>query len=495
MSDKVSGPFRYGGLWLLAALVMSLSVYVLNGGLLYYFDTAGYMIQGLNTLEILNLLPAQAAAGEGGGGGGAQVDTGNTVNGSRSLFYGLIVAGLTSFARLELIMVLGFATIFASVWLLLRVVQRADQVALSPIAVAGASVFVACFGALPFYLAYVMPDILAPVLILVIALLAGYANRMNVWELALALVLGFAAVLSHPSHLAIAGLSIPVVAVIAAFVQRRSFWIAPALIGVLVLGAVAERQVFKSQVTERTGSAVVYNPYITARLIQDGPAYAYLADHCPDAAIATCALYEALQNSDDPMRLTASHIIFEKTEQLGSLRHLDDQAQKAIGDEQYRFFFSVLINRPVHTIGALLGNTLEQASHFGVYQTIPNDNARRNVLESAKIPDDTFIDGRLRRDQGWNNPVYVFQTALYAVSLVVILALLIKPSPVSGRMKAVAAMLVLGILINAFVCGGLSQPAARYGARVIWLLPLMAVILLGVSRAQVLRSGTMGQPQ
>ena len=39
-----------------------------------------------------------------------------------------------------------------------------------------------------------------------------------------------------------------------------------------------------------------------------------------------------------------------------------------------------------------------------------------------------------------------------------------------------AIMVLLGILANALVCGGISQPSTRYGARVIWLLPLMVTI-------------------
>jgi hypothetical protein len=38
-------------------------------------------------------------------------------------------------------------------------------------------------------------------------------------------------------------------------------------------------------------------------------------------------------------------------------------------------------------------------------------------------------------------------------------------------------VLGLGILVNALVCGGISQPATRYGARVIWLLPMLATLL------------------
>lgn len=464
---------------------MGLSVYALNGGLLFYFDTAGYMSQGLTALDSLNLLPPPPVEAQGGGTAASiPSDTGDTVNGSRSLFYGLVLAVLASYARLDLILLLDVLVVFLTVWLLLRVAQRVDRVMVAPVTLTGAALFVACFGALPFYLAYVMPDILAPILILIVALFAGYANRMQVWEIALALILGFAAVLSHPSHLAMAMLSLPLAALIAGLVQRPSFWVAPVLVGLLIAGGMAERVLFRMQVTERTGSEVLYNPYITARLIQDGPGYAYLQDNCPDADQATCTLYEALQNSEDPMRLTATHIIFEETPELGSLRHLDELTQKSIGDAQYQFFLDVLIDRPLHVVGAFLNNTLHQATLFSIHQTIPNDGARRSVLENPEVPSGLFTDGRLRRDQGWYSAVYAVQAALYTLSLIAILVLLVKPSALSARMRALTVMVLLGILVNAFVCGALSQPAARYGARVIWLLPLLAVILWGFARAE-----------
>jgi hypothetical protein len=42
---------------------------------------------------------------------------------------------------------------------------------------------------------------------------------------------------------------------------------------------------------------------------------------------------------------------------------------------------------------------------------------------------------------------------------------------------AFAAAVVGGIAINAFVCGALSTPHDRYQARVIWLVPLVAMLL------------------
>ena len=93
-----------------------------------------------------------------------------------------------------------------------------------------------------------------------------------------------------------------------------------------------------------------------------------------------------------------------------------------------------------------------------------------------------FDHGRLTRDIGWLAPVTTAHHALYILSLLVIVALVLLPHRVPGEIKALAIMVLLGVLANALVCGGISQPATRYGSRVIWLLPLMATILVIFAR-------------
>ena len=83
---------------------------------------------------------------------------------------------------------------------------------------------------------------------------------------------------------------------------------------------------------------------------------------------------------------------------------------------------------------------------------------------------------------------------MVAVLLIVAAVLLFWPNRVPGRIKGFVVMLLLGILANALVCGGISQPASRYGARVIWLLPLGATILvLFFRRARQFANGAGGQ--
>jgi hypothetical protein len=86
-----------------------------------------------------------------------------------------------------------------------------------------------------------------------------------------------------------------------------------------------------------------------------------------------------------------------------------------------------------------------------------------------------FGHGRLTADPDWLAVVNPLQAVLYGVSAILLLAALASQA-VPWEVKLFVAMVVLGILVNAFVCGALSQPATRYGARVIWLLPTTAVL-------------------
>ncbi len=245
----------------------------------------------------------------------------------------------------------------------------------------------------------------------------------------------------------------------------------------MALSGLAERAAFNVAARTVANSDVVYIPFLTARLIEDGPGLEYLQGSCPDAELASCALFEVLSKSDDPMRLTASHIIFETSPDLGSFKFLSPQDQGRVAAEQYAFFFRVLRFDPVGTVGAIIKNTLMQAGLNSVKMTIPDDE----ILSSTRLnyPDTgkSFDLGRLAYGRDWLSVINPVHTVVYVASIVVIFASLMLPDRVPKRLRIFAVMCILGILANAFVSGAVSQPADRYGARVIWLLPFLAMVV------------------
>lgn len=478
--------------WLMLAVLACLSVWLINGRPLFYFDTVAYVSQGHTGLRQLGwsaespLAGRRAALREAGlpAPDIARIEADKTVDGSRSAIYALMAGALARLRLLEGLIVLNVAAVLAAVWLPIRVAHRLWGAGMPMGKAVALPVIAASLGSLPFFIAYLMPDTFAPVLLLVIATLTAFAHHMRPWEIAFAVALGALAIVTHLSHLAIGALMIPASALVSAVVARRQWWLAPAFVALIVGIGFSEQSVLRSAARSVAGAEVVIKPYITARMIQDGPGLAYLDEHCPDASIPTCKLHEALQWSDDPYRITATHIVFETSPRLGSFRLMAPEDQKAVADDQIRFFLAVLADRPLDTMAAFLKNTLIQSRWVAVDLTLPTDSVVNQNRGVTGLLLSDFDHGRLTRDRSWFGPVTVAQEILYALSLLVIAVLLLLPGRVPAPLKALAVTVLLGILANALVCGGISQPSTRYGARVIWLLPLVATMMLIFARRQ-----------
>ena len=87
-----------------------------------------------------------------------------------------------------------------------------------------------------------------------------------------------------------------------------------------------------------------------------------------------------------------------------------------------------------------------------------------------------------RASPSWLAPATALQTGAYMLAFLVIIVLGLLPHRVPGPVRLLALMLLAGILANALICGAVSQPATRYGARVSWLLPFAAVVLAMFSK-------------
>lgn len=479
---RSSWPLR-SVIWAMIAALMTLSVLILNGRPLYYYDTIGYHDQGLVALAQLGLVETPEVADE----GAVKAATANgaptvrTVDGSRSPFYSVLAGLFAQFGVFEGL--IGFNALMLGAVLVLaaRVIARAYP---GRGALVAPAVVVACLGSLPFYVAYLMPDLLAPVMILAMALITGFWRQMTRGEVFMAFALAAVAIVSHLSHFAIGGLLVLGAALVSLVWSRSRWWVAPLIVLAVVAVAWGQQKAFRVIAHKAAHSEVVIKPFLTARLIQDGPGLDWLAEHCPNAEIPTCALWSALQISDDPYRLTASHIVFETSQRLGSFRLMSEPDQKAVADGQMGFFKDVLRDKPVAVTMALLKNSLIQAGMVSIDMTLPNDEVILRNQPISGTMSGVPAHGRLSADTGWVAGYVEAQTALYVASLAAILLLLCVPGVVPAPLKAFAVMILLGILANAFVCGAISQPATRYGARVVWLVPMLAALLVLMTARQ-----------
>ncbi len=468
-------------LWICLAVVSCLSVTLLNGQPLYYYDSVGYLDTGAKALRVLDLIPAPADL-QGGSGG---ISDDGVINGSRSVVYALFSAastywlGALSVPVFHMLSVLGVTAFLVSI--LMRGLTLAPRRAPRMM---GLALFAAGLGSLPFFVAYFMPDILAGLMILTIAVLVLAWPVMAWWEILLVLVFGAGAVLSHPSHLLIAAVLVPVAALAGGWLHGRRWWVSTLLAGLLVLAGVGERLVFTALAHDRLDAEVTYYPFLTARLIQDGAGYDFLQETCPSTDWASCTLYDQLKLSDDPMRRTASHILFEFSESLGTLRLLPADIQSAIAAEQTRFAVQTFLSRPADTIMAVVHNTAVQAGMVSVWMTVPEPSVMEQFKSLDYFAPEVFQGGRLIDDHGWVDTVDRFQGGYYVLCLVVLAGMFFWPGRMRPEFRIFVLLVLAGILANAFVCGAVSQPADRYGARVIWLLPFITML------AWLMRPGT-----
>ena len=368
-----------GVMWTALALLLGTSVLILNGGPLYYFDSAGYYVQGNGILSFGSTTPIGLLGGE----AATSVAGDGDVSISRSPIYAVLIAALWNAELLAFANLLNLLAVFVCSWLLARAAGRAHGISALTV-LTSAPVAAASLGSLAFYIAYVMPDTFIGIAILLIACLSAYSLYMRPWEILLALAILAFALVVHRSHLLIAGLIIPFAVIGAILTAGRRGWFAGALVVAVVAFGVAEIKTYSFAAKTVAGKEATMSPFLTARVIEDGPGFTYLMEQCPNEANPSCPLAEALKISDDPFRLTAAHIAFAESRELGSFRLMTHEDQRQVAADQYGFFMRVFFYDPVGVTSAVVRNTLRQTGLVSVKMTstgpgYDDDGARRHA--------------------------------------------------------------------------------------------------------------------
>lgn len=486
------------------ALVLALSVYLINGAPLFYRDTGAYLDQGRSMVEALGLVPAvppASAPGPEAAAAGRVAPTpapvlpepsaqaapapaahpspspDKTVDASRSAVYGLILALLDAALPIDVAVLANLALIWAAALLVARrfaVPSRLPAPFLAAIGLAAASL-----GALPFYVASLMPDILAPILLLMIALLCAFWPRLSRWERVAAALLTVFAIVCHPSHLLTAAILLPLGLFVSPLLKGRRLAVAAGLAIALLGAGVLERVAFVTAVEKVEAREVRMLPFLTARLVADGPGLDYLAAHCPDPALATCAMLEPLSRSAAPARLLSANILFSRDAETGSFRLLDEAEQTAIAAEQIAFARRVAAADPAGVLAAFGGNVLTQLGYVRVDMTLPWRGLRDALQRDFGAAAGSLRNGALvESGRGWLEPLAAFHAAVYLVSALGLGLLVLFPAGLPAGTRTFLLLIFAGLVVHAAVCGGISVPAHRYGARVALVLPLLAGLLL-----------------
>jgi hypothetical protein len=420
------------------------------GGELVFADTESYVRGGrivwtMGTDLLGDLL---GVAPEGGGGIGDGGDALVNARGEPIVVRSFIYSAYTFVAGAQ-IWRPGFALLQAAMtlWMLFALIGR-DALA-RPGILGVTFLYLAAFTTLPWFAAYQMPDLLAATVILWGAILVWRFDDLRPWQqVALALIAAFA-VAAHYGHGAVAAALYGAV-LLWRLVRRRLTLAVVVAAAFPVLFAPLANLGASSVALDKPSVTPLRLPILLARSIADGPARWYLEDACPEAPLAFCEAF-----GDEVPRINE----FLWGEE--GIDSLSPELLDRIRDEEFLVLARAFREYPLEQSISLFGNGALQIVRVGL------GGIRVDVGEGASDARARAVVGTFDRIVPW--------TTWAAGALLTWLALRRR----LGRAELeTAAVVVLGLLVNAAIFGGLSAPVDRYQSRAIWLLPALAGIFI-----------------
>lgn len=323
-----------------------------------------------------------------------------------------------------------------------------------------------------------MPDILSGCAsILGIVAIVGWRRLLSVERIALACILVFSA-LSHSSHILL------LLALLLAILPASRFFVgvykpATLLLISAVLAGFAGDALFSAAISDQLGARPIRPPFLTARLIDAGPGIKMLDSQCVYQKYEACRFRARMPNDSDTF-------LWSRDQRAGVFSAESHEVQRRLSMEDSAFAIATLKHDPIGTFAVTAFASLRQLTmvKMDIFNA-PIGNASEDAITGLpKSVRDRIIDSRyVKRSM----PVAMVE----ALSLfsVVISALYLLTIAIQGRSRldkverdfALAALLaVMLIFANATITGALSKPHNRYNIRIVWIVPLFALVMPSV---------------
>lgn len=471
---------------LLVGVLIVMSLPILNGGPAIYFDTPAYLQPAAKVGRALfsidsNVEPVGYTSQQ-----TAAIDSPEgekVVTSGRSLYYGLF---LYLGWETSLWIPVAIQALVLS-WLVLILFRMISPQA--PHYSALATLFlISIFSSASFFAGLLMPDIWAGIMILTLALLWSSSDRLSTWsKLAMLAVLVFS-VLAHSSHFVLLA-AITVLFVILHLMklgfrepagQRSESLARKIAIPVIALAfGVAGMVAYGFAVKVGYGAKLLHRPFITAHLTDMGPGTRYLQQSCPESGFVLC-------DFKDRLPVNWQDFLFDRSPETGVFAAASKDMQLAITDEQIAFALKTLAAEPISTISGLMYDGLSQLWTMSMAHVALNQRNEAFLVEHAPP---TLIE-QVKATRVYTNPdlslsIERNSQTLAIVSVLILGAWLIlhtrrgtEGQSHVATMSNVVTILVAGFVLNALICGFLASPYGRFQARIVWILPLIASLIL-----------------
>jgi hypothetical protein len=325
----------------------------------------------------------------------------------------------------------------------------------------------------PFTVALLMPDVFAPAVLLALLLLGFARDAMSRGEAIALGVLTAVGIAAHLSHL-------PLAAAIAVLVPLLTRRVGPTLrVAAPILGAV----VILLGTTIWGHGRLALSPhgatFLLARLQADGPAAQVIRDRCPDSGWYLCAFADRLPMDSDDFLWRPDSPVNRAPD--GTPRFLGGALLSAEAGAIVR---ATLLTHPVEVAWAMAGNTLRQIVTASAGDTLVNDHLatalRPRIAEGFPARElaayDASLQARGRLAEAVAPTLMVHGPILLIGAVLALFAWWRAVQERDLRRLGFVIGVLVGITANAFATGALSKPHLRYEARILWLMPVVAMV-------------------
>jgi len=475
----------------LAALALSWAA-VLNGQPFIHPDTIGYT-RGPD-VAVIKLFgprfgtvwgktnekqidhPASAAAP----GAKATASAGdNEVMGGRSIYYGVLayLGALTGgFWLTVFVQSLGVALLVEIALRGLRIMGVSTYAGVMALLTLGTSA--------PFFAAFVMPDIWAGVAIGALAALFALSRRLTRLDMAMLAAMTAFGALAHSSVVPVVG---------AMSLAGGGLWLINVRLGrgdapdpriglgvgaAAIVIALAGGLAFSAMVKHTVGAPPLNPPFLTARVIADGPGERYALDNCAGQSFAVCKYAARLPMDVD-------HFLWGVTPKDGVFETVSSAERRALSDQDARFALAAARAYPMQQAGASARNAALQMVDTDLSDFNYKPSLRAGFASTVPAGPYAAMRTTLAFGEAWPlQALWGLQSAVVIASLVMLAGIGLRAQKVGSAhvepsdAMIFALLILVGVLANGAVCGVLSTLYGRYQARVVWLIPLATTMLV-----------------
>jgi len=398
---------------------------------------------------------------------------------SRAVVYGLILIAGEPLAFWPVLLLQSLLTIWV-----IALMLRAHGLGRRPWLLLGIVAVLSVITTLPWLTSILLTDIFCGLGVLALYLLLLCPGALTRRERLGLIVLIAVSAATHSATLAVL-LALVAAGAVFCLIDRRQMPFARLGNGVLALalGAImvlsADFIVAKQLVWTPGGFALSFG-----RMLQDGIVKKYLDEHCPVPELKLCAYKDKLPDDADVWFWGSP--LFNS---LGRFAGLDPEMEKIA--------VRSLIEYPGLQAETAAIATARQLIEVHTGEGVINKVWHTYGIIRQYTPHVAPIMRGARQQQGEIDFAAInllhYPIALLSMVLLPLIVWLARRKTLPSEIGELAATVATALLANAFICGALSNPHDRYGARMIWLAAFVVILALA-QRRTTRQDSVLGRP-